>query len=209
MEHNKLRHIYKSIIQSITDKHDIDYFMNDVDTPIFESLKYIADDKYIGKREFIDLLDLISEKKYKQDIYMILDSCKEMDVCQYNTMQRILSNKPYHKYNIEIKSDYGKYNNINKLCPHCNRQNTSYEGNSYIICGYSNGEYDMLGCGFDWCFKCEKKLCKNWQDDQLFLITNRMHDKNCCSLFAKKIGVNYETNFCLCKNSYVDRNINL
>jgi hypothetical protein len=221
MEHNNLRYIYKSIIEGINTTNDLEYFTNqqkdqnidqnidkNKDKNILDSLKYKLNNDYIGKIEFIELLDKLADKKYKEDIFIILDSYKQLDVCQNNTIQRILSNKPHQKYNIEINSSFSKNDNITKLCPHCKQSNSSYENNTYTICGYSNKEYDLIGCGFDWCFTCGKKLCKSWQDDELFLITNRSHNNTCCMKFAKKHDLDYENTFCFCKNSYVDRTTN-
>ena len=45
----------------------------------------------------------------------------------------------------------------------------------YAICGYNeetNEGYDWNGCGCDWCFKCGKILCKKWQANDLFILTN-------------------------------------
>ena len=59
--------------------------------------------------------------------------------------------------------------------------------------------YDLKGCGRDWCFKCEKILCKLWEQDSLFLEMNRYHTKDCCKKHSIKNNKNYEKDYCTWK----------
>lgn len=94
-----------------------------------------------------------------------------------------------------------------KNCPHCNRKYITNILCDYVICGFEderNG-FNWDGCGRDWCFKCEKKLCKSWASDKLFFNVNRYHDSECCKLHAKNKNNNYLTDYCHCNNHFVNR----
>ena len=110
---------------------------------------------------------------------------------------RIMNNRKYKHPNIQ------KTNNIKTLtkkCPHCSHAVNANENTKYIICGYHNQThgYDWSGCGNDWCFSCNKKLCKNWIDDCLQLLYNRKHNDKCCRKHSDKYKNNYETDYCNC-----------
>ena len=92
-----------------------------------------------------------------------------------------------------------KEDGINKTCPHCNVNLSVPKDSQYIICGYINDEYDWLGCGHDWCGKCNKMLCKSWDKDNLNMIENRNHNNSCCKKYAKENNINIDL-FCNCVN---------
>lgn len=112
-----------------------------------------------------------------------------------------LMNKKYNKiYTKKTKP-------IKKYCPHCNRKFISNSNIDYVICGLEDEKngFNWDGCGKDWCFKCEKKLCKSWSTNKLFLNINRVHDNECCKKYAKEYNQNYINEYCQCKNNYVNR----
>lgn len=124
------------------------------------------------------------------DIYNKTD-----DISQINTFRRI----------IKMKSNSDVNDNINKLiifsknCPHCNKTTISNNTTKNIICGYTNKGFDWKGCGNDWCFQCGKKLCKNWEKDSLFTISNRNHDTKCCKNHAASKNSDYLKEYCQCE----------
>ncbi len=101
-------------------------------------------------------------------------------------------------------------NNINKKCPHCSHVLNMPENTNYVICGYHNPNsgYDWNGCGKDWCFHCNKMLCKSWIPDLLNLKMNRVHDDECCSKHANENGFKYPDNYCQCNHINIRRNNN-
>lgn len=91
-------------------------------------------------------------------------------------------------------------NHITKHCPHCDNSCKGTIETAYIICGYDdhlNG-FNWKGCGRDWCFVCGKKLCKQWNENELYTDEQRNHNKECCKRIAKKNNENYEENYCQC-----------
>lgn len=160
---------------------------------------------YMHGIEYNDIIDLGS----KQSMMKNLDKITSRDLAhaQYiqiiektkddvykKTLERIINQKKYDKKN----KDYTRY--VNKKCPHCSRYISMPENTQYIICGYQNSTtgYDWIGCGKDWCFTCEKKLCKSWENDILNLESNRIHDNICCKKYAKNMNFSFEENYCQC-----------
>jgi hypothetical protein len=127
---------------------------------------------------------------------------KTIDNVQKACLSRIINyvkeSSKIHVQNIEIKS-----------CPHCNIATELISDIQYVICGYNNTQtgFDWKGCGYDWCFKCEKILCKKWDIDELFINTNRLHDNECCKNHAIKNNKQYPNEYCQCSNNNVNRNI--
>lgn len=145
---------------------------------------------------YLDIVDFIY---YKEDAEIILSDIisNNHDSAQIKTLMRMLKNKPLKNY-----STYNDYKTIYcKNCPHCGKKNTGNMNTIYIICGYNNKGFDWKGCGHDWCFKCGKKLCKNWANNKLFNKLNRVHDGKCCRHYALSIGEIYEENFCQCEHN--------
>ena len=113
-------------------------------------------------------------------------------------LERIANRKKHKKR--ERYTDHT--NNITKSCPHCSHTISMPEDTQYVICGYhnSNHGYDWIGCGRDWCFQCNKMLCKRWEIDNLHLQLNRYHDKECCLNHSQKNGYSYPRDYCQCNN---------
>lgn len=171
---------------------------------ILSTMEYSLDNNCISDIKFIELIDTITNEKYKEDIYAILENKIQFNTVQKKSLDRIIKNKPNQKLDIYDNSKK-KDNTENKNCPHCGHINTSYKDNAYIVCGYTNKGYDLEGCANDWCFGCGKRLCKNWMTHDLFMITNRFHNGKCCKKHAEDNGLEYGNSYCNCTNSYVNR----
>jgi hypothetical protein len=122
------------------------------------------------------------------------------------TLDRIINQKVYNKRETKIKVVPIK--RINKKCPHCRHIMNMPFDTYYVICGYSNPQvgFDWNGCGRDWCFHCNKMLCKKWEKDSLNLEINRMHNHECCLLHSKNNGYDYKNDYCQCNTLSVNRN---
>jgi hypothetical protein len=166
-------------------------------------------DKPIDFSTMIDIMKTINNLKYKEEVYnFIEDYIKQTtDNTQIKTFARIANLKPLKPHHVTLKDIKNINNYDNKNCPHCNNNCIIHKDTIYMICGLNNNNFDWNGCGMDWCFKCGKKLCKQWINDQLFLDINRKHDKKCCKNYALNNNLNYEEEFCMCENIYVNRNI--
>ena len=170
---------------------------NNTEKLLIKSL--IVPDKYnlsMNIEKFKLYMDIIDFIYYKEDAEMILSDIKNNNhnVAQIKTLKRMLKNKPLKNYNA-----FNDYKTIYcKNCPHCGKKNTGNMNTTYVICGYSNKGFDWKGCGHDWCFRCGKKLCKNWANNKLFNKFNRVHDGKCCKNYALAIKDIYEENFCQC-----------
>jgi len=124
---------------------------------------------------------------------------KSTDDVYRKTMERIAHKKHYRKFEHKVVDTH---HNITKKCPHCQHAVNMPNTTQYIICGYHNPSfgYDWNGCGRDWCFHCNKMLCKRWEVDNLNLQMNRHHDDDCCSNHALENGYKYPDNYCQCNN---------
>lgn len=166
----------------------------------------------LSLREFSSLINEISNLDYKEDIEKICDdilSKRYLDEIQKSSINRIISlkiNKP--KNNVDNNIQVVKLNIIKKNCPHCNNTCYADQNSEYVICGYTNPirGYDMTGCGRDWCFKCEKILCKNWEKNSLYMETNRCHGIDCCKNHSIEFKKNWPEDYCQCINENVNRN---
>lgn len=113
------------------------------------------------------------------------------------TLERIANKKHFRGIeNIKINNIV----NISKECPHCKHILNMPENTYYVICGYHNTNqgFDWNGCGRDWCFHCNKMLCKKWEINCLNLQMNRNHDDDCCSKHASENGYTYPDDYCQC-----------
>lgn len=160
------------------------------------------------------LIEMIDNVKYKDEADEIIKrySEKTNDTTQLKTLSRIAKSKILRPIN-ETK-DKNSITNIeitpelfNKKCPHCGEVCVAPIDTEYTICGYTNSKtgYNLVGCGKDWCFKCEKILCKKWDIHQLFLGTNKFHDCDCCKKHAKINNMRYPEDYCECNNTHVQR----
>lgn len=161
----------------------------------FETMKNVTSD--LNHCEFQEDALEITVKNFKSEINQL----------QMKTFSRITKSKP----NRPTKKDVSYYNKTNsiltpepilvtKKCPHCSHECTASENTSYIICGYQNSRsgFDMDGCGCDWCFRCGKKLCKQWYMNTLYLDINRIHNDECCKQHALEHKFVYPDDYCQC-----------
>jgi hypothetical protein len=197
---------YKNKIINALDFQDAESLVNisqaimsdDIEKKLIQSV--LNKERYNNNIEFdrfVIYLNIIDKIKYNNDAYVIIQDLELIydDNAQINTLNRIISKKPCSKP-LNNKQYY-----LQVCCPHCKKKNTGINTTEYIICGYSTKGYDWKGCGKDWCFKCGKKLCKNWNFDHLFNKLNRTHDDKCCKTYAAKIGDIYPDDYCQCNRN--------
>ena len=103
----------------------------------------------------------------------------------------------YNDANYRNGNQNNQYN-ISKKCPHCFHILNMPATTQYVICGYHNSTYgyDWNGCGRDWCFHCNKMLCKRWETNNLHLQMNRHHDDECCLIHAQENNYKYPDDYC-------------
>lgn len=163
-------------------------------------------------RNINSLLREISDCTYRNETDDIIARLSKNgpDMIQLRSFHRASKSKPMKSVKLTdaiytFKKDHKMV--ISRKCPHCGHSCGTKTDTDYIVCGYSDPHlgYDWTGCGKDWCFKCEKRLCKSWDTDQLFNNDNRFHDKSCCAQHAKDKGLNYPDDYCQCVNIHVKR----
>lgn len=156
------------------------------------------------------ILKEIEEIQFRDDAQIYANNFIEKtdDIVQIKTITRLINNKspkPQEIYRLDWKDQYniGDYveQKIEKKCPHCNHINRARKSTGYIICGYGDNGYDWEGCGKDWCFKCNKILCKTWDIDMLFIEKNRIHDNECCKRHAVIHNMKWPENYCHCRST--------
>ena len=154
-------------------------------------MSYIYGSKYTYNVDLKTKQSLLNLAFHNQDI----ENTTIKDDIYDKAMLRIQNNR---QKNISMKAS----KTITKKCPHCFHALNADENTTYVICGYINqtNGYDWYGCGKDWCFTCNKKLCKNWNDDYLQLLSNRKHNDTCCKEQATKNSLVYEEEYCGCVN---------
>ena len=171
-------------------------------------------------RTVINTLNNLNSLEYKEEINENIDKLYRngLDNVQTKTLLKILDFKEFkpiiHDNNkiYKLRDNYYNFtdNNdlIEKKCPHCNIINSYPIDTDYIICGYENivTGFNWHKCGLDSCFKCGKKLCKSWGNNQLFVESNRFHNGTCCMEHAFLHNNIYPDEYCQCKNKFVDRN---
>lgn len=211
----------KNIIEGCNNINDAKYFINLYVSKTQDTKKIseqLMESKYfynvISLDNYCNILEKINNCEYKEDCEEILKNNNfDKQNIKYKTIERIMDTKK----NRNIKNSQNintlfkkkiKFGEIEKFCPHCSK---SYIGNDktlYVVCGYEDKKlgYDWKGCQKDWCFHCNKKLCKNWNDNKLFLEQNRHHNSECCKKYAINNLDLYE-NYCKCNNKYVNRKL--
>lgn len=146
----------------------------------------------------------------RDDAYNIISKMADRtnDDVFKKTLERIANKKHYKKIEQKIVNNV-RY--VSKSCPHCLHTITMPADTNYVICGYHNTQqgYDWNGCGCDWCFQCEKILCKSWELNDLHLHINRIHDDECCLKHSIENGYKYPDDYCQCNNMNVHRNHNI
>jgi hypothetical protein len=205
---------FKYIISGCRTLFDAIYF-GDLYTKRHPEMKELVNNIINGKRyekilcfkNMKMLSEKILEEKYREDAEDLINynAIDKTDLTQIKTLMRLARNKPSKPY--EIKKINPKL--IDKRCPHCSKINTYDMNKSYIICGYTDDHvgYDWHGCGKDWCFKCDKMLCKTWDKNSLFITANRYHNSECCKKHAKENNKNYIEEYCQCNNTNVNREV--
>jgi hypothetical protein len=177
---------------------------NDIIMSIINAMKF--DNNIIDINSMLKYIKEVNDCKYKEDVYDILDNLfkKTNDPVQIRTLQRftcLKQNKPHYITMKELREKNAEIL-ISKRCPHCGHICSYTSDTTYTICGYTDNGYDWEGCGCDWCFKCDKILCKNWENDQLYLPINRSHDKKCCKKHASLHKKKYPDDYCQCPTSF-------
>ena len=163
--------------------------------------------KKINTKDFMIYMDIIKNVKYREDIQDLVYNLLKIteDIVQINILNKLLEKKPY-EYNCFNKKNEKILIYVTKKCPHCNNECTYDIDEDYVVCGYTQKGFDWIGCGNDWCFQCNKKLCKNWNIHSLFNIKNRYHNKKCCKFYSYISNDNYPDDFCFCnKNRHAKR----
>ena len=187
----------------ICNNNDLNKMEKEILFSILHSKKYNND--ILDIKSMFKYINEINEYKYKEDSYEFIDkiSKKTNDPAQIKTFQRIANMKPNRPQYITITEIRKRNIMIPKKCPHCNHICYGTDDTTYLICGYTQSGYDWEGCGKDWCFKCGKILCKSWDNDQLYLPINRVHDKTCCKKHAKNNKKKFPDDYCQCNSNYI------
>lgn len=175
------------------------------------------DDNTTDYKTISNMLISLDKCVYEDDANQLLKltSFKHFDKIQTRAFNRIINSKPGKpsKYSNQtskiitlqlvdkniLPKDSIK-STIIKKCPHCNHDCVAKHDDTYVICGYTDDKigYDHIGCKKDWCFKCEKILCKSWDIDKLYVDKNRSHNEECCKKHAKEYNKNYIDDYCQC-----------
>jgi len=196
--------LFDKCTQYITDQNLIDIMRNRLDTILYDIQynNYNYHEKGIGFTEFFKIIHKLKRYKSRDDLVKIVDKVLVdiTDPIQRSTIIRIVNNQPPNRFD-DFYMNNSKYQKqqdlIEKNCPHCGRLNLCHKSITYIVCGYGNKGFDE-GCRRDWCFKCGKKLCKSWYENELFNKDNRYHNERCCKFAAYKNGESY-INYCICE----------
>ena len=215
-EYNQFKNILSGCKNIIDSFHFSELFLNK-----HSNMRYISNSLIYGKEYDTGAANLSSVKnicillgncKSKNEAMKIINELPYTNKMQLFTFNRIANSKQEeyisHKTNenllrdIKIKNIYIEDNMITKKCPHCENPCKADINTKYIICDYQDSQKGFLwnGCGRDWCFVCNKKLCKQWNDDELCNEENRVHNKECCKKIAKLYNENYEEEYCQCFN---------
>jgi hypothetical protein len=208
---------YKNIITAERSANDALYIIDQLKiTPIQKGLllNLVSNTNYhkiLDNKELFDSLKEIDKLLYKEEAYEYINQLmrRTSDLAQIKCLTRKSNLKPLKPQYISIKELIDKpYKTIEKHCPYCRHIYKGTYTTEYVICGYGENGFDWTGCGRDWCFKCDKYLCKTWEYDQLFLQENRVHNKDCCNKHSIANNRKYYYDYCQCSNDYVKRDKN-
>ncbi len=206
---------YKNILSGAKTLNDSLHLLDNLKLPQQQKqllLSNISNIKFcdiLDNAELFDILKRIDRYKYREDAYELVNQVmrKTKDLAQIKCLTRKANSKP-------IKPQYMTFRNksnkmiIEKTCLYCSHVCKGTNDTEYIICGYGeNSAYDWDGCGCDWCFKCDKFLCKKWTTNYLFIQENRVHDSLCCKEHADANGKQYPQDYCQCSNDFVKRSL--
>jgi hypothetical protein len=158
--------------------------------------------KKIDDKQFYNLIISANNTEHKEDLDIIVNEIKENtdDLIQLDTITRLVNTRSLKYNNIKFQKRF-----IAKKCPHCDMSTDCSSDTYYIICGCGKQGFDWKGCGYDWCFNCEKKLCKSWTQNHLFNTVNRHHDDKCCKKHALETDGDYFSDYCQCNTDNVKR----
>jgi hypothetical protein len=209
LDNNKFKE-YRILINSVTSKDDVEYIYNlyhkQIKDPYIKHLMNSYKDSFhnnysIGTKEFMDILNKFNKFQYRDDARDLIRKIfkRTINETQRNTIIRIIGSLP--PKTITVPKLSGK--KVHKKCPHCQKQTELNIDSTYVICGYTDKGFDLDGCGKDWCFRCEKKLCKSWYVHELFIHDNRYHNDKCCKLMAYKKNESRKK-YCRCKKIYIN-----
>jgi hypothetical protein len=225
IELDKVYNKYKYLFMGIHTCDDLVLFTNKIVkySPISEEknirflINSLSINKYnsesLGYTELITSLKDINKIEYKEDALEYYDKISKRikNNIQLTTLMRIVKSKQLRPTFISLKEVKTKEQTefICKKCPHCGHELLASRDTEYVVCGYGYTKigYDWDGCKKDWCFQCNKKLCKTWNINELFFPLNRHHDGKCCKKHARMNGVIYIDTYCQCTNSFVNRKI--
>lgn len=219
IDENKCKE-FKYILAGCRTQEDAKYFADiyisrypEIKNIIFSIINGKRYDNILDFKTIQSVLNTTNSFQYRDDIEELiqLNISKTIDNIQKTTFEKILNAKlPKFLSKEKITNSIQSVKQtITKQCPHCNHDHIDNHDTIYVICGYQNSRigYDHIGCGKDWCFQCNKILCKSWIDNELFLKINRIHNDICCKKHAEDSHKNYPDDYCICTNDYVNRSI--
>ena len=167
----------------------------------------------ISNFEFVMDIDMIEKMSNIEKCNDVIDKLKSStdDIVQINVLERIKNIKNNDDFIVSCVNDNA---HCKRKCPFCdNVVNGNVIDTRYVICGhglycdmfsnenkyaYFMNKNSISCCGNEWCFVCEKILCKNWTENKLYDINNRKHDEDCCRTHAQKYSKMYPFDYCQC-----------
>lgn len=196
----------RSDCYSIFEKLDLTYEQKNILISIINGKKA---EKVYDFSTMNDIITQLNNIKYGEQIYIAINQLMEKttNIAQIQTFNRIANSKPLKAEYLIGRDIKDNFNVKVKNCPHCNNKCKFPIFTEYVICGFGEKGYDWEGCGKDWCFKCGKILCKSWENNQLFIEENQIHDNSCCKHHANTHNKIYPNDYCQCQNVNVRRNI--
>lgn len=196
---------YKNLFSGINTKNDIDFFISrckSEDLNIIHSIVRSQNYQDIpGITDVYDILDKLKGCKYRQDIENILQDYPKY---KNDSFQSTIFKDIMDSYPVYVQPIYKNLTYTAKVCPHCGKNTIAPSDTGYIVCGFDPQGIDMpneTDCSNDWCFKCGKKLCRNWFTDNLFNDINRIHNDICCKNHANTNKFKYPEEYCMCEQN--------
>jgi hypothetical protein len=190
------QYIYMKLCGELKDQFDSDLSMSLISNHTYN-------EKTIPFHDFIHNLNIFMEtsKKYDVDNQVKQFKNRTNDIVQLKSVKKIIDEKPRVVKLSEVVMNNTKFTGVRK-CPHCYRKVEQNGDDDYSVCGFLPHKKNNDGCGRDFCYRCGKKLCKRWQNDQLWVEQKRYHDSSCCKKYAEKTGDGiYPDDYCQCYNT--------